>query len=91
MPFRMLNSSKLFSSEKKVWKSVTDNLPSEIVPVLSTKSLVTLEAFSSAIASFIKIPCFAPRPIPTIMAIGVAKPKAQGQAIINTENVLTKA
>ena len=34
---------------------------------------------------FIKIPIFAPWPVPTMMAVGVAKPNAQGQAMINTE------
>ena len=30
-----------------------------------------------------RIPCSAPLPTPTIMAVGVAKPKAQGHAITN--------
>ncbi len=32
-----------------------------------------------------KIPDDAPTPVPTIMAVGVAKPKAHGQAITKTE------
>ena len=38
------------------------------------------------------LPIFwAPLPTPTITDIGVANPKAQGQAIINTATALTKA
>ncbi len=31
-----------------------------------------------------RMPCSAPLPVPTMMAVGVASPKAQGQAITNT-------
>ncbi len=41
--------------------------------------------FSRASAPFIKIPFSAPFPVPTIIAVGVANPKAQGQAIIRTD------
>ena len=37
---------------------------------------------------FIKIPCSAPLPVPTIIAVGVAKPKAQGQAITSTAIII---
>ena len=40
---------------------------------------------------FIKIPIFAPWPVPTMMAVGVAKPNAQGQAMINTEIKIIRA
>ena len=33
----------------------------------------------------IRMPCFAPRPVPTMIAVGVARPSAQGQAITSTE------
>ena len=39
----------------------------------------------------IKIPFSAPLPVPTITEVGVAKPKAQGQAIIRTPTVVIKA
>lgn len=32
-----------------------------------------------------KIPNLAPNPVPTLTAVEVAKPRAQGQAIANTE------
>jgi len=38
----------------------------------------------------IKIPFLTPTPIPTSTAVGVAKPKAQGHAITNTEMPVTK-
>ena len=38
-----------------------------------------------------KIPFFAPTPLPTIIATGVAKPNAQGQLITSTEIPLTSA
>src|SRR5699024_1545580 len=39
----------------------------------------------------IKTPFSAPLPVPTIIAVGVAKPKAHGQAITRTEMVIDKA
>ena len=46
---------------------------------------------SSASAFLIKTPASAPLPIPTIIDIGVASPKAQGQAIIKTLTAAIKA
>ena len=60
------------------------------VPVLSTTSTSTFSINSKPSASLINTPSRAPRPIPTIIEIGVAKPKAHGQAIINTETAATK-
>jgi hypothetical protein len=37
------------------------------------------------------IPCFVPSPIPAITAVGVASPKAHGQAITSTEIAANKA
>ncbi len=55
-----------------------------MVPVLSVIKTLTLFIFSRASAFFIKTPDCAPFPTPTITDIGVAKPNAQGHAIINT-------
>ena len=52
-----------------------------IVPVLSTITVSTLCSFSSVAASLTKIPSRAPLPTPTMIAVGVASPSAQGQAI----------
>ena len=37
------------------------------------------------------MPCRAARPTPTVTAIGVASPRAQGQAIISTETAAVSA
>ncbi len=37
------------------------------------------------------MPICAPRPVPTMIDIGVARPSAQGQAMISTETAATKA
>ena len=65
--------------------SVTFGFPSVIVPVLSNITVFTLCADSSASPPFIKIPFSAPFPVPTIIAVGVANPNAQGQAITSTD------
>src|SRR5579872_934070 len=66
-------------------------LPSVSVPVLSTTMVSTFSMHSKTSADLIKIPIVAPRPTPTDMATGVASPKAQGQAMINTATALTIA
>ena len=38
-----------------------------------------------------RIPCFAPWPVPTIRAIGVASPRAHGQAMMRTATAAVKA
>src|SRR3989338_4950903 len=65
--------------------SVTLGLPSVKVPVLSMTMMFILEAFSRVAASFIKILCLAPMPVPTATTVGVAKPSASGQAITTAE------
>ncbi|VVB99371.1 Uncharacterised protein [uncultured archaeon] len=65
--------------------SVTRGLPSVIVPVLSKMTAFILCICSSASASFIRMPFCAPMPVPTMIAVGVASPNAQGQAITSTE------
>ena len=60
-------------------------LPSVSVPVLSTISVSTAAKRSSASASRMRTPAPAPRPVATMIDIGVARPNAQGQAMISTE------
>mgnify|MGYP003720916699 CR=1 FL=1 len=55
-----------------------------MVPVLSKKIVVTSFIFWIVSPDRIKIPCSAPRPLPTINAVGVANPSAQGQAMTKT-------
>ena len=65
--------------------AVTAGLPSVSVPVLSMTSVSTFSMRSSASAFFTRTPACAPRPTPTMIDIGVARPSAQGQAMISTE------
>ena len=83
-------SCKRTSSDKllNVTISVTEILPSVNVPVLSNTIVLTSLANCKASELFIKIPCSAPLPVPTIIAVGVAKPKAQGQAITSTAIII---
>ena len=71
--------------------AVTDGRPSVSVPVLSTTSVSTRSRRSSASAFLISTPSAAPRPTPTMIDIGVARPSAQGQAMISTETAATSA
>ncbi len=72
-------------------RDVKRGFPSVRVPVLSTTKVLTFSIISNASAFFIKTPAVAPRPVPTMMDIGVANPNAQGHAMINTATALTRA
>ena len=71
--------------------SVTSGWPLVNVPVLSKTTALTWQAASSGWPPLIKTPYSAPLPVPTIKAVGVANPKAQGQAITITEVKAIKA
>jgi len=47
--------------------------------------------FSRMSADFIRIPYEAARPVPTMTAVGVARPRAQGQAMTKVEIPKSKA
>ena len=66
-------------------------LPWVKVPVLSKTIAFILCANSKLSAPLIKMPFSAPLPVPTMIDVGVANPKAQGQAIIKTLTVVTIA
>ena len=72
-------------------RSVKTGLPLVIVPVLSRTTVVIEPARSSDSPDLYKIPFCAPLPDPTITAVGVAKPIAQGQAINNTATAFSIA
>ena len=76
--------SNISSSSSKIIKSVTSGVPLVIVPVLSKTTVFIWCAFSKISAFLINKPFSAPFPVPHIMATGVAKPKAHGQAITTT-------
>ena len=50
-----------------------------------------LWAVSRASADLIRIPLLAPLPVPTIIAVGVARPSAQGQEMTRTEMLIDRA
>ena len=58
--------------------ATTFGLPSVSVPVLSITSVSTFSMRSSASAFLISTPACAPRPTPTMIDIGVAKPERAG-------------
>jgi hypothetical protein len=64
---------------------LTIGLPLVNVPVLSKTKVVIEEIFSSTSPPLIKIPYLAAIPVPTITAVGVASPRAQGHAITKVE------
>ena len=71
--------------------SVTAGRPTVRVPVLSNKTVSTRSSSSSAAALLTRIPRSAPRPVATMMAVGVARPSAHGQAMTRTATALVRA
>ena len=56
-----------------------------MVPVLSSTTICVRPVSSSEAAVLKRMPFFAPTPLPTIMATGVASPSAHGQLITSTD------
>ena len=71
--------------------SVTTGLPTVSVPVLSRTTIFTRWSRSSASALRMRTPSCAPLPVPTMMAVGVANPMAQGQAMTRTPTAFVSA
>ncbi len=63
-------------------------LPSVSVPVLSTIIVSRRLKFSMADASRNRMPCVAALPVATMIDMGVARPSAQGHAMISTATAL---
>lgn len=59
-------------------------LPEVSVPALSNITVLIAPSCSSAAAFLMRMPSSAPRPVPAIMAVGVASPSAHGQEITST-------
>ena len=53
--------------------------------------MVTRRACSSISGPLIRMPSCAPRPVPTMSAVGVASPSAQGQAMMSTATAAVNA
>ena len=73
------------------YTAATCGLPCVSVPVLSKTTVLTWLVRSIAAASLNQMPNLAALPMPTIIAAGVAKPKAHGHAITNTATAFIKA
>ena len=58
--------------------------PVVTVPVLSSTTVSTRRVDSRTSGPLIRMPSWAPRPVPTSSAVGVARPRAHGQAMIST-------
>ena len=71
--------------------SVTTDSPFVMVPVLSSATMAVFPVSSKDTAVLNIMPNFAPMPLPTIMATGVARPRAQGQLMTSTEIPLARA
>ena len=52
------------------------------MPVLSSTATSTWRVCSSTSPPLMTMPSCAPRPVPTMIAVGVARPSAHGQAMI---------
>ncbi len=83
--------SRLRTTRSAAITDVSAGFPSVRVPVLSTTSVSTFSSVSSASAFLTRTPAVAPRPVPTMMDIGVARPSAQGHAMISTATAFTSA
>jgi len=71
--------------------SVRAGAPFVMVPVLSSTTMSSLCAVSKASAERIRMPFVAPLPVATVIDIGVARPRAHGQAMISTDTAATRA
>ena len=72
-------------------QSVTDILPFVIVPVLSNAIEFTSDRYCKAAPFLNNIPWLAATPVATKTAVGVARPKAHGHALTQTDNPLENA
>jgi hypothetical protein len=68
-----------------------EGLPTVSVPVLSTTSVSMRRSDSIASASRKRMPLVAPRPVATMIDIGVASPSAHGQAMMSTDTAFSIA
>ena len=84
------------SSSASLWPgaaitSVRLSRPVVRVPVLSSTIVSTVRVDSSTCGPEITMPSWAPRPVPVRIAVGVARPIAQGHAMISTATAAVNA
>ncbi len=65
--------------------------PAVTVPVLSSTTVSTRRVSSRISGPLMRMPSWAPRPVPTSSAVGVARPSAQGHAMISTATAAVNA
>mmetsp|Transcript_1433 Transcript_1433/g.3718 ORF Transcript_1433/g.3718 Transcript_1433/m.3718 type:complete len:360 (-) Transcript_1433:1784-2863(-) len=73
------------SSSGVEWNSDTTGLPVVSVPVLSSTMAPRADMRSSASPPLMSTPLRAETPVPTMTAVGVARPSVHGQAMTTTE------
>ena len=83
-----LSSSSVPAVAWTAWRVIR---PVVTVPVLSRTIVSTRRVVSRTSGPLIRMPSWAPRPVPTMRAVGVARPRAQGQAMISTATAAVKA
>ena len=88
-PARRSTSSREAPSNRPT--SASSIFPSVTVPVLSRTMVVIWRVRSRTSGPLIRIPSCAPRPVPTMSAVGVARPSAHGHAMIRTATDAEKA
>ena len=71
--------------------STSSMRPAVIVPVLSRTTQSSRCVASSTSPPLMTMPSWAPRPVPTMIAVGVARPSAHGHAMISTAIAAVKA
>ncbi len=69
----------------------TARCPVVTVPVLSSRMVSTVRVSSRTCGPLIRMPSWAPRPVPVSRPTGVASPRAQGQAMTRTATAAVKA
>lgn len=82
---RRMSVSSQPAAAAKPWNA---GLPSVSVPVLSTMRMSTRRSVSIASALRNNTPWLAAFPVATMTDIGVARPRAHGQAMIRTATAL---
>ncbi len=84
-------STRSWSLPGSTTTSTSVIFPVVTVPVLSSTTVSTRRVDSSTSGPLIRMPSCAPLPVPTISATGVARPSAQGQAMISTATAAVNA
>ena len=90
-PRRPAGAVRVSSRRGQRATSVSAIRPVVTVPVLSSTMVSTRRVVSSTSGPLIRMPSCAPRPVPTRIAVGVARPIAHGQAMISTATAAVNA